>query len=394
MSNKVVVAGVGMIPFTPPGASDPYLLMGVRAAKAALADADIRYALVQQAYASYVHGDSMSGQAVLYGVGPTGIPIVNVNNQCASGSTALFLARQAVASGALDCVLALGFEQIASQPCESAWPDRPAPLARFLQAAGEIAGFAPNLPLAMQLSGLAAQAYRTKYGIAPETFARIAVKARAHAAMNPLAMWREPVTLADVLASAPVFGPLTQLQCSVPASGAAAVVLCSEAFARRRGIDARVVVAGQALATDRNSSFDEGDPQKVAGYDMTRSAAQQAYEQAGLGPRDIDVAELHDSFTPNELFACEGLGFAPEGGGEQFVLDGDNTYGGRLVVNPSGGLLAMGHPAGATGLAQCCELTHQLRGRAGARQVEGSRVALQHNMGLGGACVVTLYQRQ
>jgi acetyl-CoA acetyltransferase len=190
-----------------------------------------------------------------------------------------------------------------------------------------------------------------------------------------------------------VFDPLTRLQCCPPTCGGAAAVLCSEDFARRHGLDARVRIAAQAMSTDGNSSFDEKDMRKLVGYDMTRRAALQVYEAAGIGPEDVPVAELHDCFTTNELLSYEALGFAPEGGAERFVLDGDNTYGGRVVTNPSGGLLSKGHPLGATGLAQCAELVWQLRGQAGARQVEGARVALQHNLGLGGACVVTLYQR-
>ena len=148
------------------------------------------------------------------------------------------------------------------------------------------------------------------------------------------------------------------------------------------------------MTTDRNSTFDEGDMRKVVGFDMTRAAAGQVYEQAGVSPADIDVVELHDCFTANELITYEGLGLTPEGTAEKFILDGDNTYGGRVVTNPSGGLLSKGHPLGATGLAQCAELVWQLRGDAERRQVEGARLALQHNLGLGGACVVTLYERQ
>ncbi|MCY1495186.1 acetyl-CoA C-acyltransferase [compost metagenome] len=148
------------------------------------------------------------------------------------------------------------------------------------------------------------------------------------------------------------------------------------------------------MTTDRNSTFDEGDMRKVIGYDMARNAALSVYEQAGVGPQDVQVVELHDCFTANELLTYEALGLCAEGGAEKFILDGDNTYGGRVVTNPSGGLLSKGHPLGATGLAQCFELTRQLRGTADATQVEGARFGLQHNLGLGGACVVTLYQRQ
>jgi acetyl-CoA acetyltransferase len=393
MNRKAIVAGVGMVPFAKPGASESYPMLGARAAKAALDDARVDYQSVNQVYAGYVHGDSCSGQAAVYHVGLTSVPVINVNNNCATGSTALFLARQAVASGAAECVLALGFEQMARGALGVHFQDRPDPSQRLLDTMQHIQGTDAEAPIAAQLFGGAGRMHMQLYGTRADTFARIAVKARRHAQHNPNAIFRQPLTLDEVLASPAVFDPLTRLQCCPPTCGGAAAVLCSEDFARRHGLDARVRIAAQAMSTDGNSSFDENDMRKLVGYDMTRRAAQQVYEAAGIGPEDVPVAELHDCFTTNELLSYEALGFAPEGGAERFVLDGDNTYGGRVVTNPSGGLLSKGHPLGATGLAQCAELVWQLRGQAGARQVEGARVALQHNLGLGGACVVTLYQR-
>jgi acetyl-CoA acetyltransferase len=177
-----------------------------------------------------------------------------------------------------------------------------------------------------------------------------------------------------------------------PTCGAAAAIVCSEAFARQHGLDARVTIVAQAMTTDTPSTFEARNMMQLVGSDMARAAANQVYEAAGIGPGDVDVVELHDCFATNELLTYEALGLAPEGGGEKMVEDGDNTYGGRVVTNPSGGLLSKGHPLGATGLAQCTELVQQLRGQAEARQVDGARVALQHNLGLGGACVVTMYQ--
>jgi acetyl-CoA acetyltransferase len=232
-----------------------------------------------------------------------------------------------------------------------------------------------------------------EYGIAASTFARISVKARQHAARNPLAVFRQPVTLDEVMASPSVFDPLTRLQCCPPTCGAAAAIVCSEDFARKHGLDRRVRIAAQAMTTDGGSTFDSHDMRKLVGADMARAAATKVYQAAGVGPEDIDVVELHDCFTANELISYESLGLTPDGTAEKFILDGDNTYGGRVVTNPSGGLLSKGHPLGATGLAQCAELTWQLRGQAEQRQVEGARLALQHNLGLGGACVVTLYER-
>lgn len=394
MSNKVVVAGVGMIPFTKPGQSDDYATMGANAAKAALADARIDYALVQQAYVGYVYGDSTSGQAAIYGVGLTGIPVINVNNNCSTGSTALFLARQAVESGAVECAIALGFEQMVPGALKGAYTDRPSPMERFARTMTAVQGYEEGAPRAAQFFGGAGRDYMKEYDIKPETFGRISVKARQHAARNPFAVFRNTVTLEEVMASPAVFDPLTRLQCCPPTCGAAAAIVCSEAFAKKHGLDTRVIIKAQSMTTDRNSTFDEGDMRKVVGFDMTRAAAQQVYETAGVGPEDIQVVELHDCFTANELITYEGLGLTPAGTAEKFILDGDNTYGGRVVTNPSGGLLSKGHPLGATGLAQCTELVWQLRGEAQERQVEGARHALQHNLGLGGACVVTLYERQ
>jgi acetyl-CoA acetyltransferase len=394
MSRKVLVAGVGMIPFTKAGASDDYPVMGANAARAALADARVDYALVEQAYVGYVYGDSTAGQAAIYGVGLTGIPVINVNNNCATGSTALFLARQAVASGAIECAIAVGFEQMVPGALKGAYTDRPSPMARFVDAMEAIQGFDDAVPRAAQFFGGAGRDYIKEYDIRPDTFGRISVKARQHAARNPFAVFRNTVTLEEVMASPAVFDPLTRLQCCPPTCGAAAAILCSEEFAKRHGLDTRVAIRAQSMTTDRNSTFDEGDMRKVVGYDMTRAAAQSVYEAAGVSPTDIDVVELHDCFTANELITYEGLGLTPEGTAEKFILDGDNTYGGRVVTNPSGGLLSKGHPLGATGLAQCAELVWQLRGQAQDRQVPGARLALQHNLGLGGACVVTLYERQ
>ena len=393
MTQAVHVVGAGMIPFTKPGASESYEVMGAKAAQLALDDAGIAYGWVDQAYVGYVFGDSTAGQAAVYGVGMTGIPVINVNNNCATGSTALFLARQAVASGSAECVLALGFDQMVPGPLKGNWTDRPSPLAQFLDTMATDQGWDPALPRAAQFFGGAARAYMADFGIAASTFARISVKARQHAARNPLAVFRQPVTLDEVLASPTVFDPLTRLQCCPPTCGAAAAIICSEAFARKHGLDGRVRIAAQAMTTDTASTFESHDMRKLVGADMARAAAAQVYAAAGIGPEDLDVVELHDCFTANELITYESLGLTPEGTAEQFILDGDNTYGGRVVTDPSGGLLSKGHPLGATGLAQCAELTWQLRGQAEQRQVEGARLALQHNLGLGGACVVTLYEK-
>ncbi|MEU8900125.1 lipid-transfer protein [Nocardia sp. NPDC048505] len=393
MSNRVVVAGVGMIPFTTPSRTETYDVMGTEAARRALADAGIEYSAIQQAYAGYVYGDSTCGQAVIYGLGQTGIPVVNVNNNCSTGSSALYLARQAVQSGAVDVALAVGFEQMQRGALAMAYTDRPSPFTRFDAVMDQIQE-RTEAPFAAQMFGGAGRQYAEKYGTAPETFAAISVKSRRHAAGNPYAVFKDPVTVEQVLASPHIYGPLTRLQCCPPTCGAAAAVLVSEKFARANGIDAAVVIRAQAMATDLPSTFTESDMTKIVGYDMSKAAAAQVYEASGVAPTEIPVVELHDCFTANELLTYEAIGLTPEGTAEKFIQDGDNTYGGRVVTNPSGGLLSKGHPLGATGLAQCAELVWQLRGRADARQVPGApKVALQHNIGLGGAAVVTLYEK-
>ena len=392
MSRNVYVTGVGMIPFAKPGASAPYDQMGALATRQALDDAGIAYELVEQAYCGYVYGDSTSGQKALYQVGMTGIPVVNVNNNCSTGSTALFLARQAIASGAAECVLVLGFEQMSAGALASVFSDRPSPFDPFDQVTDELVGM-PGIPLALRYFGGAGLAHMNKYGTPLSAFAKIRAKASRHAVNNPLALFRKEVTTEDVLAAPMIWdGVMTRLMACPPTCGAAAAVLVSEDFARRHGLKQDVYIAAQAMTTDRPSTFDAKDMMRVVGYDMTREAAAKVYAQSGLGPEDLDVVELHDCFAHNELITYEALGLCPEGGADKFINEGDNTYGGKVVTNPSGGLLSKGHPLGATGLAQCYELTHQLRKTAGARQVDGARVALQHNLGLGGACVVTMYR--
>ena len=393
MSHDVLVAGVGMIPFTKPGASEPYPQMAAKATKQALIDAGIGYDLVEQAYVGYVYGDSTAGQRALYEVGMTGIPVINVNNNCSTGSTALFLARQAVASGAAECVLALGFETMSPGALGSIFKDRPSPFDRFDEATEELVGHG-EIPLALRYFGGAGQAHMNEYGTKLETFAKIRAKASRHAANNPLAVFRTVVSEADVMNS-PVMWPgvMTRLMACPPTCGAAAAIICSDEFAQRHNLKRNVRIKAQAMTTDRAVSFEARDMREVVGFSMARDAVKKVYEAAGVGPQDIDVVELHDCFAQNELISYEALGLCPVGGAEKFVSDGDNTYGGAVVTNPSGGLLSKGHPLGATGLAQCYELTHQLRGTAEKRQVGDARLGLQHNLGLGGACVVTLYER-
>ena len=388
----VVVAGVGMTKFAKPGQSNDYDVMAAAAIRQALADSGIDYADVEQAYAGYVYGDSTSGQKALYRVGMTGIPVVNVNNNCSTGSTALFLARQAIEHGIAECVLAVGFEQMKPGALGNVYTDRPSPFDDFDHACDALVGNA-EIPLALRYFGGAGKSHMDKYGTTLADFAAIRAKASRHATRNPLALFDKEVSI-DAVLGAPVMWPgvMTRLMACPPTCGGAAAILCSKDFAKKHGISTNVTIVAQAMTTDTPATFEAGDMMQVVGYDMTAEAARQVYEAAGIGAEDVDVVELHDCFAHNELITYEGLGLCPEGGAQKFIADGDNTYGGKYVTNPSGGLLSKGHPLGATGLAQCYELTHQLRGTADKRQVENAHTALQHNLGLGGACVVTLYQ--
>ena len=392
IGNKVVVAGVGMIPFAKPGASETYDIMGAKAAKLALRDSGVDYNDIQSAFVGYVFGDSTSGQRALYHIGMTGIPIINVNNNCSTGSTALYLARQAIESGASDCVLALGFEQMRPGALGDIYTDRPSPFGEFNETCEQLVGNA-EIPLALRYFGGAGKSHMDKYGTTMKDFAKIRAKASRHAAKNPLALFKKEVSEEEVMES-PIMWPgvMTRLMACPPTCGGAAAVLVSETFANKHNIDANVKILGQSMTTDYASTFSEKDMMQLVGYDMTKEAAKNVYQQTGVDVKDVDVVELHDCFAHNELITYEALGLCEEGEAQKFVQDADNTFGGKFVTNPSGGLLSKGHPLGATGLAQCFELTQQLRGNAGEKQVDGAKTALQHNLGLGGACVTTLYQ--
>lgn len=389
MNRRVNVIGVGMTPFTAPGAGDRYYNLAAEAGRLALQDAGIEYRRVEAAYAGFVCGDSLSGQRGVAELGLTGIPIINVSNHGASGSTALYLARQAIEHGIAECVLAVGFEASPSEWAGHWWQECESPVAIHAHRGSDT--LLTEIPIATQLFAGAAREYMQRYGARKETFAMIAVKSREHAALNPYALYRQPLSLETVLEDE-VCAPLTRLQYCLPASGAAAVVLCSDEFARKHGIYDPVYIAAQAMSTDVPGSCSESSSIRAAGYDSGFAAARNVYERAGIGPEEVDVCELHDASTASEILLYEALGFCREGDAEKLVEDGDNTYGGNRVINPSGGLLSMGHPLGATGIAQCAELVWQLRGTAANRQVPYARIALQHNISIGGACVVTMYR--
>jgi sterol carrier protein 2 len=380
-----------MTKFAKPGQSEDYHVMASKAARVALEDAKIPYEAVEHVYAGYVYGDSTCGQRAVYEVGLSGVPVFNVNNNCSTGSTALMLARQAVAGGTVECALALGFEKMEKGALGSKWDDRESPVSKHAKVMFDQQGFAKAPPTA-QMFGGAGREYRWKFGTKRETFGKISEKARKHASNNPYALFNQVLSLDEVMASEEVFDPLTRYQCCPPTCGAAAAIVCSDDFAKKHGHSNPVWIAAQAMTTDYASSF-EKSLIKMVGYDLSVQAGKKVYEEAGLGPQDVQVCELHDCFTANELITYEALGLCKEGEAEKFIWDGQNTYGGKVVTNPSGGLLSKGHPLGATGLAQCTELVWQLRGMSEKRQVAGAKVALQHNLGLGGACVVTMYRK-
>ncbi|WP_458686002.1 lipid-transfer protein [Nocardia tengchongensis] len=397
-ANRVFVVGVGMTKFEKPGrrknedgSAWDYPDMARESGIKALADAGIDYREVEQAYVGYVYGESTSGQRAVYELGMTGIPVVNVNNNCSTGSTALYLAAQAIRGGLADCTLALGFEKMQPGSLGSTWDDREQPMARHIMALAEISEVL--FPVAPWMFGAAGREHMAKYGTTAEHFARIGHKNHKHSVNNPYSQFQDEYSLDDILGSRMIYDPLTKLQCSPTSDGSGAVILASEDFVDRHDLSRQAVeIVGQAMTTDFGSTFD-GTAKNLIGYDMNVQAAEKVYAQAGLGPEDFQVIELHDCFSANELLLYEALGLAKEGEAGHLIDSGATTYGGKWVVNPSGGLISKGHPLGATGLAQCSELTWQLRGTADKRQVSDVTAALQHNIGLGGAAVVTAYQR-
>jgi acetyl-CoA acetyltransferase len=378
--NRVYVIGVGMTKFE--RCEGDVKTLAQAAARDALKDAGVDYGKIEQAFAGYINGMSTLGQQSLYGIGMTGIPVFNVNNNCSTGSTALFMAYNAIHFGQSEAVLALGFEKMQKGPLEDQLPG--------LEKISEETKKEKKAPIAARMFGDAGRDHMEKYGTKPETFAKIAVKNHRHSVKNPRAQYQEACTLEEVLAARMVYEPLTILQCCPTSDGAAAAVVVSERFLRANPHPAAVEILGMSLTTDKADDFGRGRIGMV-GMGMTERGAKAVYEMSGLGPTDVQVIELHDCFSTNELITYEGLGLCKEGEGEKLVEENATTYGGRWVVNPSGGLLSKGHPLGATGLAQCAELVWQVRGKAEQRQVEGARVALQHNLGLGGACVVAMY---
>ncbi|WP_027503623.1 lipid-transfer protein [Rhodococcus sp. UNC363MFTsu5.1] len=392
--NRTFVVGVGMTKFEKIESRDwEYPDMVSEAVGAALADAGVSYDQVQRAAVGYVFQPSCAGQRALYETGLTGIPIVNVHNNCATGSNALMMAREWVQGGIVDVALAVGFEKMTKK---SLVGDGTVPKVSTLDDHLKIMTAKHEWgrgPMTAQLFGNAALEHMERYGTTVEQIASVAVKNHKHSVNNPYAQFRDEYTLQQVLDDKMIHAPLTRSQCSPTSDGAGAAIVVSERFVREHGLeDQAIEIVAQALTTDTAEAFAERSMIDVVGAPMTRAAAEQVFAESGLTIEDVDVIELHDCFAINEIITYEGLGLCGAGEGGKLVESGATTYGGQWVVNPSGGLISKGHPLGATGLAQCAELTWQLRGKADARQVDGARVGLQHNLGLGGACVVTLYR--
>jgi acetyl-CoA acetyltransferase len=347
-----------------------------QAVQEALAEACVDH--LDAVYVGTVFGAPGVAQRCLHSLGIAGIPIVTVENACASGATAFHEARYAVESGRYGSVLALGLEQM-SLRFQGAIDPEPT----------DVEGRAGMIMPA--LYGLAAQRYINCYGLTPQSLASVAVKNHRHALLNNRAQHKGDYTIDEVLASRMISDPLTRLQCCSISDGAAAAVLGPE---RRHSRD--VLIRGSAL---RSGKLWDHRSTHVWGFEVVVDTARDAFEEAGLGPSEVDVLEVHDSFTIGEIVSIEGIGLAPEGDGGRLVESGQLSLGGRQPVNPSGGLLARGHPLGATGLAQLHEIVTQLRGEASSRQVEGARIGLIETSGGGVAgidangCVVTILER-
>jgi acetyl-CoA acyltransferase len=393
MAERTYVIGVGMTKFDKPGTKEgDYPDWAKQAGEAALEDAGVGYDEIEQAYVGYCYGESTSGQRAVYGLGLTGIPVVNVNNNCSTGSSALYMARQAVRGGLADCALAMGFEKMEMGSLGVKYTDRTNPLDKHMTSMMEVREPEASPP-APQMFGNAGREHMEKHGSEADHYAWIGWKNHKHSVNNPYAQFQDEYSIDEIKGAKMIHEPLTKLQCSPTSDGSGAVVVASESFVKEHGLGDRAVeIAGQSMVTDMGSTFDESSCIKIVGYDMSKQAAEAALGEADTSIDDVDVIELHDCFSANELITYEALGLAEEGEGHKLVDEEATTYGGKVVVNPSGGLISKGHPLGATGLAQCSELTWQLRGDAEKRQVDGAKTALQHNIGLGGAAVVSVYK--
>ncbi|KAF4415123.1 sterol carrier [Fusarium acutatum] len=391
------ILGVGMSKFIKPRPSNDYTEMGLEAGVKALLDAQITYDAVDRGVACYCYGDSTCGQRTFYQFGMTSIPIYNVNNYCASGSTGMSMATDFIKYGAADCVMVLGFEKMASGSLKSNFPDRVNPLGLATEMAKTTYPTKNAAPFALHMFANAAKEYIERNGARIEDFAEVARANRLHSVKNPYSQFHDTYNIQEIQQAPIVFPPLTKLHCCPTSDGAAAAIIVSQKFldARPHMKSRAILIAGQSLTTDSPTMYN-GSAINLVGFDMARDAARKALAQAGTTIKDVKVVELHDCFTTNEVLVIDAIGLSAPGKAHEYIRQGQHTYGSQAaVVNPSGGLLSKGHPLGATGIAQCVELTWQLRGWANNRLVEigPEEVALQENQGLGGACVVTVLKR-
>ena len=344
----VYVLGVGMTKFIKPRGSVDYTELGFEAGIKAMLDSQINYDEVDQGIACYCYGDSTCGQRVFYQFGMTQIPIYNVNNNCSTGSTGLYMARQAIAYGSADCVLVVGFEKMSQGSLQTYFNDRENPTGTTDKMMEMTRGTSTKAPKFAQLFANAGREYAEKFGALEQDFAEIARINHQHSKRNPYSQFRAEYTLQEIMASPMIHSPLTKLQCCPTSDGGAAVVLVSQRFLDGRGPDIQsqaVLVAGQSLATDSPALFSRSSVDLI-GFRMSAIAAQRAMKEAGITPRDVSTVEVHDCFSASELCAIDALGLSSPGKAHQLVRQGDITYGGRYLVNPSGGLISKGHPLG------------------------------------------------
>ncbi|KAI0762598.1 thiolase-like protein [Fomes fomentarius] len=408
---RTFIAGVGCTAFIKPRGQRTTDEMGLEAATKALLDAGLTYDAIEAAYVGYCFGDSTTGQHALYQLGMTGIPITNVNNNCSTGSTALYNANNLVKSGLNECVLALGFERMSRGSLGTNFPDREPPIQIWGATSFELEeglsvgeNFGPSAP---RMFANGSQEYFDKFGGNVNHLAQIASKNHKHSVNNPYSQFRDGWSVEQVLAAPKISKQLTKYMCSPTSDGAACCIVASEDFIRKHGLENQAIeIVSQALTTDDPSTFETRSAMDVVGFTMSKNCANKVFSDAGFkgereGRDQVGVVELHDCFSSNELITYDALGLCEPGQAHKLVERGDNTYGGKYVINPSGGLEAKGHPLGATGLGMHFYITMQLRHWAGPMQAPGlfdtpdkrGKYGLVHNIGLGGAVVCSLLRR-
>lgn len=391
---KAFVIGVGMTKFLKPGShSQSYIDLSREAILKAIHDSNVEYKEIDHAFVGYIFQQSCAGQRVIYEAGMTGIPVVNVNNNCATGSTAFNLAYNFVQSGISECSIAVGFDvmQKGSLPLDSSTSS---PTYEYQTPIMESGKWIKEGPPAPQLFGHAGREHMEKYGSNKDHFSKISVKNYKHGSNNPYAQFQTTTTIDKVNNSTLICSPLTKLHCCPTSDGAASVIVCSEDFMKKHKLENQAIeILASVLQTDCEDTFESKSMIDRVGYQLAKRTAEKALKKANIKIEEVGAIELHDCFAANELLTYEALGLCEQGKGGDFVDRGDNTYGGKYVINPSGGLTSKGHPLGATGLAQITELTWQLRGMADKRQISNLKYALAHNLGLGSAIIVTILKK-